>query len=339
VVAAPSSSPRNVTHDDSRANVTFRWQPPVSTAHNGIIVKYVVQHKTLRNADDQRKACDNAEFETSSLAADTLSWTIAREGLYGYAVRVAAVTLGGTGPFSDCSVASMLPAASSSSSSSVAVGVGAGVGGALVVIVLVLVLVAVRYRRMVHRKIQSMRYDPEAARLMKELKELKELEIDREQVSILRELGEGQFGKVFEGSAVGLPGMGPHDTTVALKFLSTDHADDQHVFLAEALRQRDVQHDRIVRLLGVCFTSEPYFIVLEHMPNGDLKGFLERNKNVYIGEQRKLDGMRLLRMCREVASAMTYLAGIKYVHRDLAARNVLVDINEGSVGSARMFGN
>ncbi len=141
--------------------------------------------------------------------------------------------------------------------------------------------------------------------------------------------------QVFEGSAVGLLGSNSRIQTVAIKFLSEDHADEQYDFIREAVRTLEVQHPRIVRLLGVCFASQPSFIVLEHMANGDLKGFLERHKEVYIGNRRRIDAAVMLRMCREIANALTFLASVKYVHRDLAARNVLVDVDEGLKSCSR----
>ena len=146
---------------------------------------------------------------------------------------------------------------------------------------------------------------------------MKHLEINREQVSIERELGEGQFGKVYEASAVGLPGS-TRTITVAVKFLSTTDPAEQSSFVQEAVRMVPLTHDHIVRLLAVCFRSQPIFFVIEHMPKGDLKQYLIANRaRITLNQQ--------VEMCRQVASALVFLAELKYVHRDIAARNVLVD--------------
>jgi serine/threonine protein kinase len=158
--------------------------------------------------------------------------------------------------------------------------------------------------------------------------QLKPLEIDRECVSILTELGEGQFGKVFEASATGLHEHKGRAMTVAVKFLNDDHMDEQHTFIEEAVRMSRLKHARIVQLLAVCFESAPFFIVLEHMSNGDLKGFLAKNKHKFDGSRRKIDVHGMVRMCWEVASALAFMSAAKYVHRDLAARNVLVAADE-----------
>jgi hypothetical protein len=74
------------------------------------------------------------------------------------------------------------------------VAAGAGAAGAVVaIIIIIVIIVLIAYKRRVDRKIRSMSSDPVVAA---QLEKLKHLEIDREQVSILHELGEGQFGKV-----------------------------------------------------------------------------------------------------------------------------------------------
>ncbi len=72
-----------------------------------------------------------------------------------------------------------------------------------------------------------------------------------------------------------------------------------------------------MQLLGACFSSRPYFIVLEHMALGDLKGYLTSHVGTIVVKE-------LVRMGKETAAAMVYLAKVKYVHRDIAARNILV---------------
>lgn len=147
----------------------------------------------------------------------------------------------------------------------------------------------------------------------------------REQIKLGRELGEGQFGKVFEGSTSGLQNGDTGSKLVAVKLLNSSlDMQDQVTFVQEALRMRYISHRHIVRLLGVCFKTVPGFIVLEHMAKGDLKAYLQRSKT----SAQPLNTFEMLRMSAQVASALSYLSEMRYVHRDIAARNVLVDEDE-----------
>ena len=141
-------------------------------------------------------------------------------------------------------------------------------------------------------------------------------------MSLTKELGEGQFGKVFEASAAGLKAYGGRTKVVAVKFLSAAvDVKEQAVFIQEAIRMRDLEHAHVVQLLAVCFNTVPGFIVLEHMAKGDLKGVLQDSKDS--GSPFGAD--ELLEMGVQVGSALAYIAGKSFVHRDIAARNVLVD--------------
>ena len=154
-------------------------------------------------------------------------------------------------------------------------------------------------------------------------------EIARDRVEFGADLGQGQFGKVVEGS-MQVKGA---QQRVAVKFLSDDGGVvDQASFVQEAIRMSELDHKHIVRLLGVHFKSRPAFIVLEYMAKGDLKQYLTSHVD-------QLSQSRLLAMCQQVASAMVYLADVKFVHRDIAARNILLDSDEtlklGDFGMAR----
>ena len=120
---------------------------------------------------------------------------------------------------------------------------------------------------------------------------------------------------------------------VAVKYLSDDGGVvDQASFVQEAIRMSELDHTHIVRLLGAHFKTRPAFIVLEYMAKGDLKQYLTSHVD-------QLSQSRLLTMCQQVASAMVYLADVKFVHRDIAARNILLDSDEmlklGDFGMAR----
>jgi serine/threonine protein kinase len=158
--------------------------------------------------------------------------------------------------------------------------------------------------------------------------ELAELEIDRDNVVLVRELGEGQFGKVLEAQVTGLPGAENTSVTAAVKFLNSgSNAADRALFAEEAVRMKPLEHEHVVALLGVCFSSEPAFIVLEYMPKGDLKNFL-RNCRPTDEHGHLLGPWLQIEMSRQICSGLSYLHEMNYVHRDIAARNVLIDGND-----------
>ena len=65
-------------------------------------------------------------------------------------------------------------------------------------------------------------------------------------------------------------------------------------------------------------------MILELLPNGDLRNYLIKIKN---DKNTKIDDHTLLSYCRQVVSGMVYLSAKHFVHRDLAARNILVSVD------------
>ena len=155
---------------------------------------------------------------------------------------------------------------------------------------------------------------------------LEVFEIPSSSISFGSMLGEGQFGKVFEGVMV--TEQDKPAIRVAVKMLGQGlDVSEQNAFLKEALRMTKFNHPHIVRLLGVCFKEQPSFIVLEHMSRGDLKQYLR--ESCQDGQAAPtIAPEELLVIARQVASALVYLSEVPYVHRDIAARNVLIDASQ-----------
>jgi serine/threonine protein kinase len=160
--------------------------------------------------------------------------------------------------------------------------------------------------------------------------QLAPLEIARENVSLLGELGRGQFGTVLEASAVNLPGGTGKPQAVAVKFLQESMStNDKHAFMQEAVSASRLHHSNVVQLLAVCFESQPCFLVFEFMPNGDLKAFLQacapsKLSSSNLAATSTLSAVHLLKLAQDVSAGFSYLASLKVVHRDVAARNVLL---------------
>lgn len=141
-------------------------------------------------------------------------------------------------------------------------------------------------------------------------------EVDRNKLTLLQELGRGQFGQVYEGIFHGENGT----KKVAIKTLRKGSMDPRD-FLAEAQIMKRMRHENLVQLFAVCTREEPVYIVTELMSKGALISYLQTEE----GKNLKLPSY--VNMATQIAAGMTYLEKEKYVHRDLAARNILVGEN------------
>uniref|UniRef100_A0A8C6HUN3 Tyrosine-protein kinase receptor n=1 Tax=Mus spicilegus TaxID=10103 RepID=A0A8C6HUN3_MUSSI len=153
-----------------------------------------------------------------------------------------------------------------------------------------------------------------------------EWEVPREQIAIIRELGQGSFGMVYEGLARGLE-AGEESTPVALKTVNELASARERVeFLKEASVMKAFKCHHVVRLLGVVSQGQPTLVIMELMTRGDLKSHLrslrpEAENNPGLPQPALSD---MIQMAGEIADGMAYLAAKKFVHRDLAARNCMV---------------
>ncbi|NXT05900.1 NTRK1 factor, partial [Prunella fulvescens] len=180
--------------------------------------------------------------------------------------------------------------------------------------------------------------------------------VQRRDIVLKWELGEGAFGKVFLAEcynllpeqekmlvAVKVRREG-HDLGVrrgSLEGCVADAASRQALkeatesarldFQREAELLTVLQHEHIVKFYGVCTEGEPLIMVFEYMKHGDLNRFLRcHGPDAKILEQGSgqprgpLALGHMLHIATQIASGMVYLASLHFVHRDLATRNCLV---------------
>ncbi|XP_059091496.1 tyrosine-protein kinase transmembrane receptor Ror2-like isoform X1 [Tigriopus californicus] len=170
---------------------------------------------------------------------------------------------------------------------------------------------------------------------------LEKLEFPRNDIIYLRDIGQGAFGRVFQGKAPGLI-AGEEFTMVAVKMLKEEASDDlQRDFEKEASLLAEFEHPNIVKLLGVCAIGRPMCLLFEFMAKGDLNSYLRAsspaNYIVRSGSNAsssfndaKITHIEQINIIKQVCNGMVYLSDRKFVHRDLASRNCLMD-NLGSV--------
>uniref|UniRef100_A0A8D0AMB2 Tyrosine-protein kinase receptor n=1 Tax=Sander lucioperca TaxID=283035 RepID=A0A8D0AMB2_SANLU len=139
-----------------------------------------------------------------------------------------------------------------------------------------------------------------------------EWEVGRDKIHILRELGQGSFGMVYEGIAKDII-KGEGDMHVAVKTVNESASLRERIeFLNEASVMKAFSCHHVVRLLGVVSKGQPTLVVMElqHSP---------------LNHKPKLKCLRyMIQMAAEIADGMAYLNAKKFVHRDLAARNCMV---------------
>uniref|UniRef100_A0A8C5AK30 non-specific protein-tyrosine kinase n=1 Tax=Gadus morhua TaxID=8049 RepID=A0A8C5AK30_GADMO len=135
----------------------------------------------------------------------------------------------------------------------------------------------------------------------------------RDDIVLGRILGEGFFGEVHDGIYKDPTG---ERIRVAVKTCKDCSADVKEKFLSEAVLMKTLNHQHIVRLVGV-IEWDPVWIVMELYEHGELGSYL-------VQHQRSLTPATLSLYCVQVCKAMAYLEGLNMVHRDIAVRNVLV---------------
>ncbi|XP_068088865.1 ALK tyrosine kinase receptor isoform X3 [Hyperolius riggenbachi] len=148
-------------------------------------------------------------------------------------------------------------------------------------------------------------------------------EVPRKHISLIRGLGHGAFGEVYEGQVLASP-SDPTPLKVAVKTLPEVCSEqDELDFLMEALIISKFNHQNIVRCIGVSLQALPRFILLELMAGGDLKSFL-RQTRPRLNQPSSLAMPDLLNVARDIAKGCQYLEENHFIHRDIAARNCLL---------------
>ncbi|OWJ99445.1 BMX, partial [Cervus elaphus hippelaphus] len=127
-------------------------------------------------------------------------------------------------------------------------------------------------------------------------------ELKREEITLLKELGSGQFGVVHLGKW-----KGQYD--VAVKMIKEGSMSEDE-FFQEAQTMMKLNHPKLVKFYGVCSKRYPIYIVTEYITNGCLLSYLKSHG-------KRLEPSQLLEMCYDVCEGMAFLESHQFIHRDL----------------------
>ncbi|KAG2385704.1 hypothetical protein C9374_003519 [Naegleria lovaniensis] len=149
----------------------------------------------------------------------------------------------------------------------------------------------------------------------KEKKNHPSLIIPIEDIEIVKKIGEGSNGTVYQGKW--------NNKDVALKTLKFDDHDMGEEFEKEAAMLSVVNHPSIVKLYGISLSGSRKYIVVEFLPKGSL------DKLIY-GCKMKIEFLTLaqkINILLGIAKGMAYLHSLKppIIHRDLKPGNILID--------------
>uniref|UniRef100_A0A452HLB3 Tyrosine-protein kinase Mer n=1 Tax=Gopherus agassizii TaxID=38772 RepID=A0A452HLB3_9SAUR len=336
---APSTPPLNVTvfFNESSSSLEVRWAKPHLGRKHGELQGYRLLH-TWQNS----KITQNRSSEAQQNATVTTVAIVVTNATY--AVRVAAVTKGGIGPFSDpvvvfipgdgfmASAPSSTPAPGNNHSFAIVLGFILGI----VAIGLILYFSVIVRKRWMETKFGTAFHSDDSEHVVsytakksysrraveltlaslgvrEELQQkLQDVVIDRDSLALGKILGEGEFGSVMEGHL-----SQPSGTVqkVAVKTMKLEDFSQREIeeFLSEAACMKDFDHPNVIRLL-VALT--PFGL------HGTFTCFLYVQTSSLSSQHVPLQ--TLLKFMVDIALGMEYLSTRQFLHRDLAARNCML---------------
>ena len=141
-----------------------------------------------------------------------------------------------------------------------------------------------------------------------------------DEIKIFKKIGEGGFGQVFLG-------LWNQKTVAIKKFTPKEKINIKNIlnkFIREINIISNLRHPNIVLYIGASLNGNNYYMVTEHIPNGNLFEFLHNsNDNI----SKRIDDKLQIQIAYEIAIAMKYLHSRNITHCDMKSSNILLDEN------------
>ncbi|CAF0831769.1 unnamed protein product [Brachionus calyciflorus] len=149
--------------------------------------------------------------------------------------------------------------------------------------------------------------------------------IDEKNLELLRSIGKGAFGQVYEG----LLRINGQEIPVAIKKLKENvYSSEKLDLIREAVALSSFDHPNLLKLYGICSFKnelnqlEVKFVLTELMNNRDLLSYLKLCRKT----GQCVEYKKAVKIFMDISNACVYLESKGFIHRDLAARNCLVHV-------------
>uniref|UniRef100_A0A672ZAC8 Tyrosine-protein kinase receptor n=1 Tax=Sphaeramia orbicularis TaxID=375764 RepID=A0A672ZAC8_9TELE len=299
-----------ITYEVTDNTVHMSWQEPA--APNGMIILYEVNYKRLGDSEELHYCVSRNMYRQTR----GCKLRVMHSG--NYTVRIRATSLAGNGSWTEPTYFYVQDADH--------LNIIKIVIGPVICFVLLVFVAGGGFFMFKKKYVPCMHYCHLLYFSSSALYEEDEWEVARDKISILRELGQGSFGMVYEGIAKDII-KGEGETRVAVKTVNESASLRERIeFLNEASVMKAFSCHHVVRLLGVVSKGQPTLVVMELMTHGDLKSYLRSLRpDAENNPGRPPPTLKeMIQMAAEIADGMAYLNAKKFVHRDLAARNCMV---------------
>lgn len=134
-------------------------------------------------------------------------------------------------------------------------------------------------------------------------------EFPRKNLLFSRILGEGNFGLVWLSDIIDLSSDEKTEKKVAVKMLKQIHSEQQNRDLLSELTIMKMlgSHPNVVSLMGCCSLQEPVYLIMEYLPNGNLRYFLKENRVDY-ENSNQLTAQNLTSFSYQIANGMEFVS-------------------------------
>jgi hypothetical protein len=152
----------------------------------------------------------------------------------------------------------------------------------------------------------------------------------RDRFLLQRKVSGGSMGVVYKALDRRLAEAGADQTSVAIKVLSPQLAEDGHALRAlqqEASKTRCLVHPNIVRFIDLDRDDDLYFLILEWLDGRSLADILDSL------DARSIDTDAAFRVVGQIGDALDYAHRCGIVHADVKPGNIMIMPN----GDAKLF--